>query len=152
MTLRPIQIWTIGHSTRPLAEFIGLLRENAVTALADVRQFPGSRRYPHFGQEKLAASLAAGQIEYQHFPELGGRRKALPDSPNTAWRHEAFRGYADYMMTEPFRHGIERLARLGAQKRTAIMCAEAVWWKCHRGLISDFLKAHGCDVVHILAP
>ncbi|HXF09301.1 MAG TPA: DUF488 domain-containing protein [Desulfuromonadaceae bacterium] len=152
MKTRSIQIWTIGHSTRSFEEFAALLEENAIAALADVRQFPGSRRYPQFGREQLSAALTARHIEYQHFPELGGRRKALADSPNIAWRHEAFRGYADYMMTEPFRGGIKRLAALAVEKRTAIMCAEAVWWKCHRSLISDFLKAHGGHVIHIFAP
>src|SRR3954470_6753599 len=102
MEISPIQIWTVGHSTRLLDEFVALLDEHAIVALADVRQFPGSRRFPQFGQEKLSGSLAEHGIEYQHFLELGGRRKAQTDSPNTAWRHEAFRGYADYMMTEPF--------------------------------------------------
>lgn len=151
MKLRPIQIWTIGHSTRPLEEFIALLKENEIAALADVRQFPGSKRYPHFNSENLAASLKREDIEYFHFLELGGRRKVLPDSPNTAWRHPAFRGYADYMMTENFRNGIERLLALAEKKRTAIMCAEAVWWRCHRSVISDYLKAHGHEVIHILS-
>jgi uncharacterized protein (DUF488 family) len=150
MQSRSIQIWTIGHSTRPLDEFIALLKENEIAALADVRQFPGSKRYPHFNSENLAKSLAHEGIEYFHFLELGGRRKVLPDSPNTAWRHPAFRGYADYMMTENFRNGISRLLVLAKSKRTVMMCAEAVWWKCHRGLISDDLKAHGHEVIHIL--
>jgi uncharacterized protein (DUF488 family) len=150
MQKRPIQIWTIGHSTRSLEEFIALLKENKIAVVADVRQFPGSRRYPHFGQEQLSESLAREGIEYVHFLELGGRRKARDDSPNTAWRHPAFRGYADYMMTDNFRDGIARLLALAKEKRTAVMCAEAVWWKCHRGLISDFLKAHGHEAVHIL--
>ena len=150
MKSRPIQIWTIGHSTRSLEEFIALLQENKITALADVRQFPGSRRFPHFGREQLAKSLAAAGIEYFHFLELGGRRKARADSPNNAWRHPAFRGYADYMMTPGFCEGIARLLALAGRKRTAVMCAEALWWQCHRGLISDFLKAHGHEVIHIL--
>jgi uncharacterized protein (DUF488 family) len=150
MKSRPIQIWTIGHSTRSLEDFSALLQENKIKALADVRQFPGSRRYPHFNSRNLSESLAREGIEYFHFLELGGRRKALADSPNTAWRHPAFRGYADYMMTENFRDGIARLLALAKQKNTAIMCAEAVWWKCHRGLISDFLKAHGHEVIHIM--
>jgi uncharacterized protein (DUF488 family) len=145
-----VQIWTIGHSTRSLEDFIALLKENKIKALADVRQFPGSRRYPHFGQAQLAESLTRAGIEYFHFLELGGRRKTTADSPNRAWRHPAFRGYADYMMTENFRSGIARLLALAKEKRTAIMCAEAVWWKCHRGLISDFLKAHGHEVIHIM--
>ncbi|HEU6449535.1 MAG TPA: DUF488 domain-containing protein [Verrucomicrobiae bacterium] len=150
MESQPIQLWTIGHSTRSLEEFIALLAENKIAALADVRQFPGSRRVPQFNSENLSAALARQGIEYFHFVELGGRRKVLPDSPNIAWRHPAFRGYADYMMTPPFHNGISRLLELAKSKRTAIMCAEAVWWRCHRGLISDFLKAHGQEVIHIL--
>jgi len=145
-----IKIWTIGHSTRPLDEFLDLLKQNGIRALADVRQFPGSRRYPHFGQEQLSKALAHEQIEYVHFPELGGRRKPLPDSVNTAWRHPAFRGYADYMMTAEFREGINRLLALARSKPTAIMCAEAVWWRCHRSLIADYLRAEGHEVIHIM--
>lgn len=146
-----MQIRTIGHSTRALEEFIALLNENEIAALADVRQFPGSKRYPHFNSENLSKSLAREGIEYFHFLDLGGRRKVQPDSPNTAWRHPAFRGYADYMMTEAFRDGIARLLALAEKKRTAILCAEAVWWRCHRSMISDFLKAHGHEVIHILS-
>jgi uncharacterized protein (DUF488 family) len=145
-----MQIWTIGHSTRSEEELLALLRENKIKVLADVRQFPGSRRYPQFNAENLQASLARENIEYHHFLELGGRRKALEDSPNTAWRHPAFRGYADYMMTKNFQDGVARLVMLAREKRTAMMCAEAVWWKCHRGLISDFLKAEGWEVIHIM--
>lgn len=145
-----IQIWTIGHSTRSLEELVSLLKENEIAALADVRQFPGSRRYPYFNSENLAKALPQEGIEYFHFLDLGGRRKVMPDSPNTAWRHPAFRGYADYMMTPPFHDGIERLLALASTKRTAIMCSEAVWWRCHRSMISDYLKAHGHEVIHIL--
>jgi uncharacterized protein (DUF488 family) len=144
------RIWTIGHSTRKIDDFISLLEENGVKLVADVRMFPGSRRYPQFGREALAKSLSERGIRYEHFPELGGRRKTKPDSKNTAWRNESFRGYADYMETEDFPKGIERLVDL-AEKfgPTAIMCAEAVWWRCHRSLISDYLKAHGVEVLHI---
>jgi uncharacterized protein (DUF488 family) len=145
-------IWTIGHSTRKIEEFLGLLKAHDITALADVRRYPGSRRHPQFGQEQLAKESERQGISYVHFPELGGRRPARPDSPNTAWRNEAFRGYADYMMTPEFKAGIERLRGLAEQKATAIMCAEALWWQCHRGLIADFLKADGQRVLHILAP
>jgi uncharacterized protein (DUF488 family) len=150
MTEKLVQIWTIGHSTRSIEEFLALLKENEIEALADVRHFPGSRRHPQFGKEALADSLARNGVEYHHFVELGGRRRAQPDSPNTAWRHEAFRGYADYMVTPEFSAGIKRLLNLARKKRTAMMCAEAVWWRCHRGLISDFLKAGGHEVFHIL--
>jgi len=113
--------------------------------------FPGSRRYPQFGREALAKSLSDAGIGYEHFPELGGRRKSKPDSKNTAWRNESFRAYADYMETEDFRKGIDRLVDLAKKSGpTAIMCAEAVWWRCHRSLISDYLKPRGDEVLHIL--
>ena len=145
-----MRIWTIGHSNRSLEQFIELLNSREIQLLADVRRFPGSRRLPHFNQENLSASLASAGIEYVHFPELGGRRKALPNSPNNAWRNEAFRAYADFMMTPEFRAGIDRLLQVARQKRTAIMCAEALWWQCHRSLVADYLKATGHDVIHIL--
>jgi uncharacterized protein (DUF488 family) len=144
-------MWTIGHSTRKIDDFISLLKENGIKLLADVRMFPGSKRYPQFGKETLAQSLGKAGIGYEHFPELGGRRKVKPDSKNTAWRNESFRGYADYMETNEFENGIERLVDLSEKSRpTAIMCAEAVWWRCHRSLISDYLKARGVEVLHIL--
>jgi uncharacterized protein (DUF488 family) len=145
------RIWTIGHSTRKIDIFLSLLEENGIKLVADVRMFPGSKRYPQFGREALAKSLTERGLRYEHSPELGGRRKAKPDSHNTAWRNESFRGYADYMETDDFRNGIARLVDL-AQKSgpTAIMCAEAVWWRCHRSLISDYLKARGVEVIHIL--
>ena len=146
-----MQIWTIGHSTREIGVFSLLLEENGIKLLADVRSWPGSKRYPQFNREALAESLNARGIRYEHFPELGGRRKPKADSRNTAWRNASFRGYADYMETEEFRKGIERLLDLaGEAGPTAIMCAEAVWWRCHRSLISDYLKARGIDVRHIL--
>ena len=146
----PEAIWTIGHSMRSAEEFIALLGGNGIQALADVRRFPGSRKYPHFNVEPLAHALQDAGIEYVPFPELGGRRKPLPDSPNTAWRNDAFRGYADYMRTPEFAAGMERLAALASTKRTAIMCSEAVWWRCHRGLIADWLKVRGVRVLHIV--
>ena len=145
------EIWTIGHSTRSIEDFIDLLRTNHIEALADVRRFPGSRRHPQFGRAKLADALARAGIEYVHFPELGGRRAARPDSPNTAWRNEAFRGYADYMDTPEFARGVQRLLALARTKRAAIMCAEALWWQCHRSLIADHLKAEGHTIWHILS-
>ena len=147
---KSLEIWTIGHSTRSIDEFIGLLKEQRIELVADVRQFPGSRRYPHFGRDQLEQSLAAGGMGYAHFPELGGRRSPLPDSPNTAWRNKAFRGYADYMSSGPFLAGIERLAGMAMVKRVAVMCAEAVWWSCHRSLIADYLKVAGWRVEHIM--
>ena len=144
------QIWTIGHSTRALDDFIAALQANEIKLLADVRTLPGSKRYPQFNKEALTDSLGQTGIHYEHFPELGGRRKSKPDSVNTAWRIEAFRGYADYMDEEKFHEGIARLLQLAEEiGPTAIMCAEAVWWRCHRALISDFLKAQGIEVTHI---
>jgi uncharacterized protein (DUF488 family) len=146
-----MRIWTIGHSTRSIDTFISLLKANGITVLADVRTWPGSKRYPQFNKEKLFQSLGKAGIRYEHFPELGGRRKAKPDSKNTAWRNESFRGYADYMETEEFNKGVKRLLDLAAAAGpTAIMCAEAVWWRCHRSLISDYLEARGIEVIHIL--
>ena len=146
-----MRIWTIGHSTRTVDEFISLLKENKIKLLADVRAWPGSKRYPQFNKDTLAESLTAHGISYEHFPELGGKRKSRPDSRNTAWRNASFRGYADYMETEQFRKGIERLLEVAVEAGpTAIMCAEAVWWRCHRSLIADYLKARGVEVLHVL--
>jgi uncharacterized protein (DUF488 family) len=146
-----MRIWTIGHSTRKIDDFISMLEQTGIKLLADVRSLPGSKRYPQFNKQALAESLSARGIRYEHFPELGGRRKPKPDSRNTVWRNASFRGYADYMETEEFRKGIERLLDLANEVgETAIMCAEAVWWRCHRSLISDYLKAHGMEVTHIL--
>jgi uncharacterized protein (DUF488 family) len=145
-------VWTIGHSTRPLDEFLDLLSSHSIEAVADVRRYPGSRRWPHFAREPLETELQKRRIHYHWFPELGGRRTPAPDSPNTAWRSAAFRGYADYMATEPFAEGLIRLVNLASGLRTAIMCAEAVWWRCHRGLIADVLRWLGFDVIHILGP
>jgi len=146
-----VKIWTIGHSTRKIDKFIGALGAHGIKLLADVRALPGSKRHPQFNQEALAKTLAQGGIRYEHFPELGGRRKTRADSKNTAWRNESFRGYADYMETAEFRAGVKRLVDLATDNGpTAIMCAEAVWWRCHRALISDFLKARGIEVIHII--
>jgi len=147
-----LEVWTIGHSTRNIDEFIGLLTENRIKAVADVRSFPGSRKFPQFNAENLAESLRATGIEYIPFKQLGGRRKARKDSPHTVWRHEAFRGYADYMDTDEYKKGIDELLALAANKLTAIMCSEAVWWRCHRSMISDHLKSIGVTVTHIMAP
>ena len=127
-----VQIWTIGHSTRPIEEFIALLRSAKLDVLIDVRSFPGSRRYPQFNKENLREAVPAAGVDYLHMPELGGRRKTRPDSHNLAWRNESFRGYADYMETATFREGIERLLQIAQERRVAIMCSEAVWWRCHR--------------------
>ncbi len=149
---RNLIIWTIGHSTRPIDEFIDLLRGQQITLLADVRSHPGSRKFPQFNQAPLAVAVEAEGIGYAHFPELGGRRKTSPNSPNAAWRNASFRGYADYMQTQAFRDGVDRLLEAARARRTAIMCSEAVWWRCHRSMIADDLKAMGVLVLHILSP
>jgi uncharacterized protein (DUF488 family) len=145
-----VRIWTIGHSTRSIEDFISLLKKNEIKSLADVRSWPGSKSYPQFNKEALEKSLSAYGIRYEHFPELGGRRKPKSDSRNTAWRNASFRGYADYMDGEQFHRGIERLLAVASEGGpAAIMCAEAVWWRCHRSLISDYLKVQGIEVMHI---
>ena len=145
-----MRIYTIGHSTRQLDELIGLVNDHGVKRLADIRRFPGSRRYPHFSRESLANSLPKAGIEYVHVVELGGRRVPLPDSPNTAWRNDQFRGYADHMATAEFQNALDRL--LASDVPTAIMCAEAVPWRCHRNLVADELTRRGHEVIHILGP
>jgi uncharacterized protein (DUF488 family) len=145
------RIWTIGHSTRTADEFLELLRAHAIRGLADVRTIPRSRRHPHFGREALDERLKDEGIEYRHFAELGGLRKPQPDSPNGAWRNEAFRGYADHMMTPRFEAGVDELLRFGEPRNVAVMCAEAVWWQCHRMLLSDALVARGVQVEHIMS-
>jgi uncharacterized protein (DUF488 family) len=143
-------IWTIGHSSRPLETFLELLSRNAIEAIADVRRFPGSRRQPQYGQAALGASLAGKGVEYRWIEALGGRRRPRPDSANTAWRNPSFRGYADYMESAGFRRGMDELLELAARKRTAMMCSEAMWWRCHRSLVSDALCAREIEVMHIL--
>ena len=145
-----IRIWTVGHSTLPVDDFATLLAAHGIEMLADVRRFPSSRRHPQFNRENLAASLRPAGIAYRHFVELGGRREPRPDSPNTGWREAGFRGYADYMQTVEFGSTIARLVEAAASQRTAIMCAEKAWQNCHRGLISDLLKASGHTVLHII--
>lgn len=146
-----ISVWTIGHSTLSIEDLVERLKSFKIAVLADVRSFPGSRRFPHFNRENLSSSLPEAGIRYEHFPELGGRRRARADSLNVAWRNESFRGYADYMETVEFGAGIERLIAIAAKQRVAIMCSEAVWWRCHRSMISDYLKVKGIDVTHIMA-
>jgi uncharacterized protein (DUF488 family) len=145
-------VWTIGHSTRSLEAFLDLLARNGIEAVADVRRYPGSRRWPHFARESLARALEGRGLVYVWLPELGGRRTPSPQSPNTAWRSAAFRGYADYMATEAFAEGLDRLVNLASGLRVAVMCAESLWWRCHRGLIADVLRWLGFDVIHILGP
>ena len=147
--------FTIGHSNRSIAAFIDLLQRSEIGIVADVRRFPGSRACPQFNAEALEAALAGYQIGYAHLAELGGRRgrtPELPDSPNGFWENRSFRNYADYALTAPFRSGLARLEALGETRTVAMMCAEAVWWRCHRRIIADYLLAHGHAVFHILGP
>ena len=143
-------VWTVGHSTRSGEEFGHILTAHEIKVLVDVRMFPGSRRYPQFNKPALSASLARLGLEYKHEPRLGGRRAPRADSHNTAWRNEQFRAYADHMETEEFRNVVKELLQLAGEARTAVMCAEAVWWRCHRSLIADYLKAAGHTVIHII--
>ena len=160
-------LYTIGHSTRALDQFIALLRAHDIGQIADVRTVPKSRRYPHFSREALERSLPAAGVAYRHFGELGGLRKPRKDSRNIGWRHEGFRGYADYMETEDFDRGVDALLAWAEKReparsedsalhdahrrRTAVMCAEGVWWRCHRQLIADALVARGIETCHIVS-
>jgi uncharacterized protein (DUF488 family) len=144
-------IYTVGHSTHPAEGFIGLLKAHGIRQVADVRLIPKSSRYPHFTLERLSVLLDSHGISYRHFRDLGGHRRPRPDSINTAWRVEAFRGYADYMATDPFQHAVEALLTFSSFGRTTVMCAEAVWWQCHRRLLADTLLVRGVPVLHILS-
>jgi uncharacterized protein (DUF488 family) len=145
------EIWTIGHSTRSAEEFLSLLKAYEISLLADIRSLPGSRKFPHFDKEVLEESLSRAGIDYIHIQELGGRRKVKCNSKNTAWRLPAFRGYADYMETEDFVNAAIKLENMLRDRKVALMCSEAVWWRCHRGLVSDWLKLRGWKVMHILS-
>jgi len=143
-------IFTIGHSTRPIEEFVELLRANGVEQLIDIRSVPRSARNPQFNRDTLPEPLARAGIDYLHMPELGGLRHPRPDSQNGAWRNDSFRGYADYMQTPEFARAIEKLIERGAEKQTTVMCAEAVPWRCHRSLVADALVARGIAVEDIM--
>lgn len=144
-------IYTIGHSTRSLAEFMDMLQSFDIKLLADIRRLPGSRKYPQFDLENLKLSLENAGIQYMHMADLGGRRKPAKDSKNSRWNNDSFRGYADYMETAEFEHAMQELENLALRQPTAYMCSEAVWWRCHRSLVSDYLKAKGWTVLHIMA-
>jgi uncharacterized protein (DUF488 family) len=144
-----VTVWTIGQSTRTADEFEQVLAAHGIRAVADVRRFPGSRRYPHFGRDALAATLPRAGVEYAWMPALGGRRRPRPDSRNLAWRNLAFRGYADYMETAEFAAALDELLLLARRLPTAVMCAELLWWRCHRRLVADALVHRGLTVVHI---
>ncbi len=147
-----LAIYTIGHSTRSIAELLSLLASHGVGEVADVRRFPASRRHPHFSREALARSLNGAGIGYVWLPDLGGRRPSHPDSPHTAWKNAAFRGYADHMDSVEFERGLQALLDEAARQPTAILCAEATPWRCHRQLIADSLVVRGIEVRHILGP
>ncbi len=144
------EVWTIGHSTRSLDEFVDMLKSFQIEVVVDIRNFPGSKKYPQFNKKELEDSLPKNNLKYIHLKNLGGRRKAKSDSKNTSWRHPAFRGYADYMETGTFNDGIKELEEIAIMQRTAYLCSEAVWWRCHRSLISDSLKAKHWKVMHIM--
>lgn len=145
-------IFTVGHANRTIEEFLAMLRGHEVEQLVDVRTAAGSRRNPQFGKDALARALQDHGIHYLHLPELGGFRTPRPDSPNGAWRNESFRGYADYMGTDAFHVALDRLIALAGEAPSAVMCAEAVPWRCHRSLIADALTVRGIDVSHIMSP
>ena len=144
-------IFTIGHSTRSIDEFLELLFSFDIKIVADIRRLPGSRKFPQFDQDALKISLEENGIQYVYLEELGGRRKVAPDSKNTTWRNKSFQAYADYMETESFENGVEELVKLALEKPITMMCSEAVWWRCHRSMVSDYFKAKGWEVLHIMS-
>lgn len=148
---QPHTVYTIGHSTRALTDIVEMLRSFNVEVLVDIRHYPGSRKYPHFNKENLKVEIPKFGMEYLHMEDLGGRRRVAKDSKNTRWRNASFRGYADYMETPAFKKAIKNLENIAQNKTTAYMCSEAVWWRCHRSMVSDFLKAKGWTVLHISA-
>ncbi|MBI2284544.1 MAG: DUF488 domain-containing protein [Bacteroidetes bacterium] len=143
-------IYTIGHSTHSIAVFLDMLHSFDIKALADIRSLPGSRKFPQFDRENLKISLEETGIQYIHLADLGGRRKKKKDSKNNRWNNDSFRAYADYMETGEFESGIAKLEFIALQQPTAYMCSEAVWWRCHRSMVSDYLKAKGWTVLHIM--
>lgn len=144
-------IYTIGHSTHTIEVFLAMLQSFDIKTLVDVRRFPGSRKYPQFNQDALKESLEKNGIEYFHLEELGGRRKVSKDSKNNTWKNVSFKGYADYMETDAFKNGVLKLEGIASNQHSVIMCSEVLWWRCHRSMISDFMKAAGWNVLHIMA-
>ena len=147
-----LTVWTVGHSTHPLSDFLAVLAAYRIEVVADVRRFPGSRSQPQYQQPALESALHRAGIGYMWLPDLGGRRQPISDTPNTAWRHPAFRGYADYLAGEEFATGLFELLTLAWGLRTAVMCAEILWWRCHRRMIADVLLSLGAHVIHIMDP
>lgn len=150
----PLTIYTIGHSNHSFEDFISLLEAYEIRGIADIRSFPGSRKFPHFNRAELEQTLPEHGVEYLWIPKLGGRRHIRKgyDSPNMGLTSLGFRAYADYMATEEFRGGVNELLSAARRSRTAYMCAEALYWRCHRRLLSDYLTAHGIEVLHIIGP
>lgn len=144
-------IYTIGHSTHSMDEFLAMLQSFGIKTLVDIRSMPGSRKFPQFNKENLKISMEEAGIQYIHQSDLGGRRKIKKDSKNTRWNHPSFRSYADYMETEEFKNAIIKLEQTAIEQPTAYMCSEAVWWRCHRSMVSDYLKAKDWTVLHIMA-
>src|SRR3954469_13686457 len=145
-----LTVWTIGHSTRSADEFVDVLQAHSIEVLADVRRFPGSRRHPHFGSEALALRLAADDVDYAWLSRLGGRRSGDAGPEQLGWRNPSFRAYAAYTWTEEFAEGLDQLLCVAEGRRTAVMCSELLWWRCHRALISDVLRFLGVQVIHIM--
>jgi uncharacterized protein (DUF488 family) len=151
MTIAAVTLYTIGHGTRSTPEFLAMLGEHQIGLLVDVRAFPSSRANPQFNKDALESALAGAGIAYEHWPELGGRRRGLGDaSPNTAWQHPAFRAYADHMMSDEFWAALDSLLAKAAERPTAILCSETLWWRCHRRLIADAALARGAHVLHLM--
>jgi uncharacterized protein (DUF488 family) len=144
-----VDVFTVGHSTHSLDDLVSLLLRHEIAQVADVRMIPASRRLPHFSRERLAESLPTKGIAYVHLPDLGGRRRPGPGSQNAGWRNAGFRGYADYMQTDQFEAALQELERLASERRTAVMCAEGLWWRCHRRLIADALVVRDHHVRHV---
>jgi len=145
------ELWTIGHSTRDMKDFIALLKKHKIAILADVRSLPGSNKYPQYNQENMVKDLENSGIAYRYMKDLGGLRKKNKHSHNTVWRNASFRNYADYMETPEFEKAIKELVKIAVENRTCICCAEAVWWRCHRSMIADYMKSKGWTVHHILS-
>ncbi len=145
----PATIWTIGHSTHAWEAFVDVLQAHRIDSIVDVRRFPGSRKFPWFGSDAMSSQLPRDGVGYEWIPQLGGRRSVLPGSPNGGWRNSSFQGYADHMASAEFADGLEQASAATAQGRTALMCAELLWWRCHRRLISDLLVHRGHKVLHI---
>ncbi len=145
-----LTVWTVGHSTRPISDFLAVLAAYRIEVVADVRRFPGSRSQPQYQQPALESALHRAGIGYRWLPDLGGRRQPISDTPNTTWRHPAFRGYANYLAGEEFATGLFELLTLAWGLRTAVMCAEILWWRCHRRMIADVLVSLGAHVIHIM--